>query len=480
MKYYTSFFTIFLLYISISSCKKSFLNVEDNTAIIQQQYVTDLNSTQQFLNGIYVILGRDIFHSNYQLYPDLIADNIKPSTSNSSILLSHYNWSQILANYLNNRDELWRIGYQAIRCCNLVIDKASEYANENPAKAKQLQSEAYSIRALLHFLLVNTFAQSYNFSSNGNHPGVPYITKFDWTSPYSRNSVTEVYDGIITDLTTAISLFQLSPNNTLIMNQNAAKALLARIYLFKEEWQKAKQLAMEVTLAVPLMPSSDYPSKLFTLQETEALFQLAPSSTNVMAGSYNTNFVGYYCRGSNTRFVATKDIADLLIQDPNDSRKSWISSGGLGKDSIRKFPTNVVPGFATGPTDIANPTRSYYQTLIRSSEMFLTVAEAAVHTGEENTAQIYLDSIRKRANPTATNSTATGNALLDSIYLERRKELAFEGIRMFDLLRWKKGVNRIDVATGAPTTLPYPSNKALAPIPVVDVANGIPQNIGYN
>jgi hypothetical protein len=477
-------FSLLILSLSIVaiSCKKSFLDVEDNSnsQIPRQQYVKDLNSTQQFLNGIYALFASNLYAgaSPSQIYPDLIADNIKLSNS-PAFLASQYNWNQVTTTNTNDvMVNFWINCYTATRACSFIIEKSQEFESQDEAKAKKMKAEAYAIRALAHFLLVNTFAQSYNFSSDGSHPGIPYITTSDWTQPYIRNTVAEVYADMITDLTNAITLFQPGTNNTLVMNQNAAKALLGRIYLFKEDWHRAKTVAMEVSNAVPLMPSPLYPSKLFTLQESEALLQLAPSSTIVLSGSYDTYFQGWYFRNT-ARFLATKDIADLLKKNPNDVRKSWIASGGIGKDSIIKYPINVIPGYAVGPTDVINPARSYYQTLLRSSEMFLTVAEAAAKTGDETTARTYLDAIRKRADPTAINSTATGLPLLDSIYTERRKELAFEGLRMFDLLRWKKGVNRLDVSTGSPTTLSYPNNKAIAPIPGIDAQSGIAQNPDY-
>ena len=113
--------------------------------------------------------------------------------------------------------------------------------------------------------------------------------------------------------------------------------------------------------------------------------------------------------------------------------------------------------------------------------MYLTAAEAYAKVNREDSAKYFLDAIRMRANSSASPTTATGNALLDIIYTERRKELAFEGLRMFDLLRWKKGVARsADVTNGAPLSLPYPSNKAIAPIPPGDIKiGGLQQNPGY-
>ena len=63
---------------------------------------------------------------------------------------------------------------------------------------------------------------------------------------------------------------------------------------------------------------------------------------------------------------------------------------------------------------------------------------------------------------------------------ERRKELAFESLRMADLQRWKAGVHRMDVLPGYPANLPFPNDKAIAPIPLADITyTGIPQNSGY-
>jgi hypothetical protein len=480
LKYYF----VTLLFCSSLSCNKSFLDVEDNTFLLREQYVNNLNSLQQYLNGIYIVLGQNLNEAlnGHRIMSELTADNIKPSLRNPSYLISHYTWNQsngTRSGSPNGGDELWKNSYQFIRNCSFVIEKAKDFKNEDPIKANQIAGEAYSLRALAHFILVNTFAQSYNFTTNASHLGVPYITSWDWNTPFHRNTVKEVYDGMIDDLNKAIPLLTPNNNNKIIMNQLAAKALLARIYLFKEEWQKAKDFAVEVCMAVPLMINSPtnhkYPDSLFRKGETEALFQIEPSSTNVVNGSYTTIFEGSYFRGTLTLFIATDDITTLLNQGSGDVRRKWISTSLDGIDSIRKFPSNVVSGFGSAN----NLHRSYYITVIRSSEMFLTVAEASAHLGDALTSKNFLDAIRQRADPAAANSTATGLALLDSIYIERRKELAFEGLRMWDLLRWKKGVSRMDAISSAPRSLPYPSNKAITPIPLSDVNYGIQQNPSY-
>jgi len=438
--------------------------------LTRQDYVKDLGTTDEYLNGIYTSLGASLFGADYVIYPELIADNIKPAASR---LIVHYSWNQKAdetATISNNCNGLSYNGYLIIRDANFVLEKAGEYRNENQLKADAMKGQAYAIRALSHFMLVNFFAQPYNFTADGSHPGITYVTSSNWTDPVKgRNTVAEVYANMISDLEKSIALLPPTSLTTITISRNAALALLARIYLFKGDWVSAKNLARQVGTAVPIM-INNYPAKLFTPSETEALFQLPPS--NSALNGYTTSFAAARFKGT-IQFRATADIAVLLNEDPNDIRKFWVTSPTSGNWNIVKFPEGVVAGIS--PIYL-----SYYHTIIRSSEMYLTAAEAYAHLNNVDSACFYLDAIRKRANPAAAATATSGAALLDAIYKERRKELAFEGLRMFDLLRWKKGVSRSDALTVESQSLPYPSNKAIAPIPVLDVkVSGLEQNKDY-
>ena len=470
--HYKYTFLVLVLTVCIS-CKKEFLDVEDDSVITRQQHVKDLLTTGEYLNGIYVVLDKD-FYSGYNLiYPELIADNVKPT---SGSLISYYNWLQKSDGSSGSEMmNLWMNGYQIARSCSFVIAKADEFRDQNAVKADNMKAQAYAIRALVHFVMVNVFAQSYNFTSGGTHPGIPYVSTPDWTVPITqRNSVSDVYANIISDLNAAIPLFNPGPINVLYMNRNAAKALLARTYLFKEDFAMAKNIAVEVVKAVPLMTGGNYPSKLFTSNESEALFQIPPASTGISGAAYDVYPAGVYYASSVYEFNATADIATILNEDPRDLRSIWVTQNNPGLWDITKFPSDVIPGFPIGAM-------AYYQTLFRSSEMYLTAAESYARLSVTDSARFYLDAIRLRANPGLAPTNVSGAALLDSMYKERRKEFAFEGFRMFDLLRLKKGVNRNDVylPDGQNETLSYPNNRAIAPLPKIDVDLGIPQNPGY-
>lgn len=446
--------------------------VDDNSSPNRQSYVKDLNSMQEFMNGIYVMLSVNYESGANAAYPELIADGLKVSSTSIPLAL-HNNWSQLVdeTDASKSMNIAWQDYYQIIRSCNFVIEDVEKYTAENPEKAKIIKGQAYAIRALVHSKIVNIFAQGYPYTADASHPGIPYITSSDITKPFTRQTVTEVYNNLIADLKAAISILPANISDCRYINGPTAKALLARVYLFKSDYTNAKIQSQELINQYPLLPiSQGYPVDLFKNKistQTEVFFQITPLENNIVA----TNFLGIYLEFE--YYMATLDLVTLLSENSNDIRNSWIQNSNTGW-KVNKFPAGAAGGLNSIPSN------DYYVPVIRSSEIFLTAAESCAKTNDETNARLYLNAIRKRADQTIADVSATGQALVDSIYKERRKELCFEGLRMFDLQRWKMPVQRIDVLPGYQTTLSYPSDKAIAPIPGQDVTlMGLKQNPGY-
>ncbi|WP_205509664.1 RagB/SusD family nutrient uptake outer membrane protein [Longitalea arenae] len=467
MKRYTYFFICSVI-LTGSACKKDFLEVIDKTKILRQGYVVDLPTTEHYMNGIYGELATSVAGLFNMPIPEITADNLKLFGSVSlSQLGNFYNWTQTTT--LDESGGAWYDNYRIIRACNFVIEKSDEYKDQDLAKAAMLKGQALCIRAWMHFSLVNLFAQSFNYSQDASHLGVPYIYTSDIEERVTRQTVAEVYEAMIADLKEALQLLPATGvTNKQYINYQAGKALLARIYLFKSDYNMAKYLAGQVLQDVPMM-IADYPAKLYTSQESEALFQIPPGSSQT--ANYTTDFYGRYCRRT-IRFTASNDIVQLYRAYPSDKRNSWILDSTIGK-VVTKFPKGV-----TGTHTMAEA--DFYQTFFRSTEMALTAAEAYAMLGNDDSARYFANEIRVRAGIPVIAPTIMGAALIDSIKIERRKEMAFEGIRMFDLLRWKQNVNRKDALTPAAQLLPYPSDKSISPIPFADVQiAGLSQNPGY-
>jgi len=479
MKFRNYWRSFFLFYICISSCKSDFLEVVDMSALTRQGYVRDLNSMNEFLNGTYGLFSQYFMNGIGDAYPEIISDNLKPLSFPPQNLLPHYSWSQSKGEQATmnensrslNMNGSWKGAYFIIRTCNFIIEDVEKYRLENPSIADNIKGQAYALRALLYFKLVNVFAQTYDFSPDGKHPGVPYITTSDITKHYTRQTVAEDYDNMISDLKNAINLL---PEGLSVdvrhINNYAARCLLARIYMFKGEFDQVKGLTEQLCKEVPLLTiSRGYPDGLCyhkPLPETEVLFQATPSDV------YFSKFLGVFFRGSDLCYVATNDIAQRLRTDSNDVRSKWITySGNLW--NVTKFPVGIVGASS-------NPAADYYHPVLRSSEAYLMAAEACAMLGEENGARKYLNAIRTRANPMAPLLTIGGTELIDAIREERRKELCFEGLRMYDIQRWHQPVIRQDALDVSLAKLSYPDEKAISPIPMQDVnLEKLPQNIGY-
>ncbi len=104
---------------------------------------------------------------------------------------------------------------------------------------------------------------------------------------------------------------------------------------------------------------------------------------------------------------------------------------------------------------MANPQYSGDYPYIRSAEMYLIEAEAMAKSSNEPGAQDALYEVQHRADPNAVKSTATGQALIDEIILEKRKEFWGEGVYFFDMLRNQMPLKR-DITHQA--ALRFPAN----------------------
>src|SRR5690606_40868569 len=119
---------------------------------------------------------------------------------------------------------------------------------------------------------------------------------------------------------------------------------------------------------------------------------------------------------------------------------------------------------------------------MRLAELYLIRAEARAKLGNNIAgAQDDLDMVRQRALPTAVDNTDTGTTLQSAILLERRLELAFEGQRLWDLMRNKLDIVRTQ-CTSSNCHIPYGSESVILPIPQneTDANPIIEQNPGYD
>lgn len=337
----------------------------------------------------------------------------------------------------------WSGGYRTIFESNFFSDNLQDHEKVvTPQVAAGYHAEAKFIRSLVYFYLINTYAQTYTFSAAATQPGVPLILQAtkdarDPSNKVPRNSVKEVYDQMIKDLTEAAAVLPVETgddfNDRARATKGAAHALLARIYLYQGNWQKAKDYADSVLLSPRGYELAATPADVWSAANyqtsMERIFSVAMSSGD----NPNTNNAIGQHYGSAGRGDIT--ISNAYLTLPNFDRFTDLRAKPLFTYSINPT-THDTTAFFTKKF-FGNSTVDAWVPIFRLAEIILIKAEALarLNTGTADPEAItLLNEIRTRAKAKVLAPT-TQAELITNILTERRIELAFEGHGEFDFLR---------------------------------------------
>jgi hypothetical protein len=377
----------------------------------------------------------------------------------------------------------WTGGYRTLYGANYFMQQLAKAPGVTTAALEtQYNGEAKFIRALVYFNLVNLFAQPYNFTADASHPGVPLqltapdgSTAFDASQNLPRSSVRDVYAQIEKDLNDAITAlpetYSTAFERTGRATKDAARTLLSRVYLYKGQYADAAAMANNVISggrhSLQALPNAPFQ---LAARTTETIFSVNmnsadnPNTNNAIGQHYGATkradiTVTPYARIDTTLFRSKDRRRTLLLTPPTYPATTAVNVFTL------KYPN--------GPFDDVM--------IARYSEVLLNRAEglAQTATGVSTDAIALLNQVRNRSLPSTITiytpytaaSFANKQALIDAVLLERRIELAFEGHRYYDLMRYKLGTNRIK----------YGDQKAVFPLPLSEIQQNpnLVQNPGY-
>lgn len=381
-------------------------------------------------------------HSDMGLY----TDELSPTDTRNSI----YNHS---VTALDGKVSFWWSStYNTIYAANSVIEGVGNSASLSLEDQNQLKGEALFLRSYLHALLVELYGP------------IPYIstTSYFVNTEVARMPVEAVYGHIITDLTAASGLLGADVSGERVRAYAAvADALLARVYLYSQQWDLAEAIASKVINAFVWEPDLN---KVFLKNSSGSIWQFKPfqEGGNTQIG---TDFI----------FIAqplTVYLSSSILNafEPGDLRLSnWIGSSTVGTNTWY---------YAFKYKQASNtPTSLEYPVMLRLAEQYLIRAEARAQLGNIAGAQADINKIRTRAGLPNTTA-ATLNDLLETILQERQVELFTEqGHRWFDLKRTGKAAEVL-----APIKPGWQDTDILFPIPESEILlnpNLLPQNDGY-
>ncbi len=454
----------------LASCGEEFLELEPQQSLSISSAITDLNSLSAAVVGVYNLLGADenTYRWDLTLIPDLRSDNVYVSSKNAGRFLGF--------DEFRNTDQSgraygqWIEGYQIIVNASNIINRASEaeiLSSEQPIADHRI-GEVHALRALAYWNLVRHFARPYTVN-NGAELGVPISnegTTGEFVNP-PRSTVGEVYDQIISDFNTALGLLSLEEEGR--FSREGVQAFLAKVYLYQENWSQAEALATEVINSgrYSLYPDGDaWLASWGANIGSEDIF----TYINLPVDNGGVNSVGgIYDQDGYGDILASQDLYDIYAE--TDARRAVMRIGDRQdgeRDAV--IPEGKYPNGETG--------FDYYK-ILRLADVYLIRAEARAEQGDEDGARADLDAVASRVDPEYVASTATGQALIDAILDERRKELAFEGDRVFDLTRrqltWTK------FRTFEQFEVDWNNNQVYNPIPLneINVNPNLVQNPGY-
>ncbi|MEP1094090.1 MAG: RagB/SusD family nutrient uptake outer membrane protein [Cyclobacteriaceae bacterium] len=451
------------------------LDIVPQDVLATEIAITSLDDLETALLGAYATLRRNgLYERAFVMTPDALADNLRIGDSNGGTLRIQANWD-----YTSGSDSdigTWEDAYVLIFRANTVISNADRF--EDGSKKNRIVGQALALRALGHFDLLRYYAPDYN--RNSTEPGVPVVTFFEIGKP-SRNTVSEVYDQIFSDLSaSAVALGDVDAEieSPAQMDLRAVNALQARVSLYAEEWQDAIDFASSVISASSLANAADYANMWSDdFAADELLFTVVFASRD--EGQIGSRL---YDDDVPTQITASLPLSSdmaLLYDQVNDVRYSSFVLDNRALGNTDAFILFKYSG-RNGERGLHNAK------VLRTSEMYLIRAEAYTNLpGQDIAAMADLNALRASRISGYVNENLTGTALVEAIALERRKELVAEGHRWFDLRRTGGDVVRGgECAASALTTncnLFVGDVKFTYPIPLDEVlANpNIEQNTGY-
>jgi hypothetical protein len=369
---------------------------------------------------------------------------------------------------MGDMNSMYTAHFYTIQSCNIGLAKMV-LAPISESQKNQYVGESLFVRAYCYYELVN------------NYGGVPLYTSVLGTSDLklARSSAAQVYAQIEADLKeSAAKLENVEVARNGRINKWAAYALLARVSLFQEKWAEAKQYANKVITEGPYTLEPNFLNiwDVNNHNGVESILEAQSSSVQDKSlGCALPTLSG--ARGEDKKNFPSNSAADVLdgwgwCMPTSDLENAYISEG----DVIRRRSTITKWGDAAYGDEVLNPThkfslndnksgricRKYYipiatrraldkkdghlplnVPLIRLAEMYLTRAEANYHLNDAGAAMADINVVRARVKLDPVEGMAGPN-LLRKIYKERRLELAFEGLRLFDIRREK------DPSTGKP------------------------------
>ncbi|RBW61375.1 RagB/SusD family nutrient uptake outer membrane protein [Tenacibaculum sp. E3R01] len=427
----TRFVTLLVVAIAMVSCNDDFLNDPKPTASVTNEVVFGSRAgADAYVSGIMrrfrgQFTSTDAAGVNSIYYARTVKGND---------LIQRSTWFRF--DYENDNREptyrrtvfSWQYPFYMINQANALINGANA-SDLSTQDKKQIVGQGRAIRAFFYFQLAMEFQHTYTYDKT--LPAPPIYTDLS-TEGKGMSTLEDMYKLIVDDLVYATQNLDASRLAKSYINQNVAYGILARVYQTMNNWTGAENAArMAYGGGSPTsVLNGNYASGFNDISNSEWIWGSAQSTdqSNYYWGAPHAHADHYVLSYSGT-YVNT-DFTSLF--SASDIRNQFTRRYNVPVTDYRYYVTRKF----TFKFDSDHP-------IIRTAEMLLVEAEAKYHNSDPTGAHNLLYALQSQRDPLAVKSSNTGQALLDEILVERRKELYGEiGVEWFDAKRYRKGITR--------------------------------------
>ncbi len=474
------------------SCSDDFVNVNSEDENSENFFNTE-EDYQNALIGAY-----DLLQSSYLnvMLGEIASDNTLAGGESATDVPGIQEIDDMIHTPINDQlRDIWNWMYGGVNRANYILEFKDKI--DFPNKPNVL-GQATFLRAYYYFELVKFF---------GDVPlAVDQRLLFGDQNTVDRTPAAQVYAQIELDLIFAADNLPLTQTQTGRVTKGAAQALLGKVYLYQNKFSQAAPVLDDVINSGVYDLVTDYSTifendnennleSVFEIQYTDlegAGFGCLQCSEGNVAVGFNgpRNFNGPLFESGFSFNVPTQEVFDAFDQDDvrrdlaildieafADAYSDFNNGEGVsyteGFEHTGYFNRKYIP--RVGDTNIGdqNLTNPNNYRAIRFADVLLMGAEAHNQgDGNDELARQYLNRVRERT--TLEDVNASGSALTQAIYNERRLELVGEGHHFFDLVRTGRAAQEIEGFTTG--------KNEIFPIPLVEIqlaGNRWAQNPGY-
>lgn len=326
--------------------------------------------------------------------------------------------------------------YAHINACNMILNEVipfenSATGNDDLQNIRRIKGECHFLRAASYFMLANFYGKPYEAATAAQDPAVPLKqTNYVEDKYYSRNSVAEVYEQILSDLSESENLLKDIPKKSQWRaDVTAVRLLLSRVYLYMCNYAEAQKYAEMVVTDGPRLENLNHfnGESFLTPDLSELIFSMGSSS--IFGSIITYNDYGY-------------SDENYRISDELYSAYDPVSGHDLRlQHYVVRLDDNTLRYKKLKGNTFSTPEMSDIF-IMRTSEAYLNLAEAAVCNDDEPAAKRVLKMLQENRIDAAFYDAAkidalSGEQLMKFIRDERQRELCLEGHRWFDLRRYR-------------------------------------------